>query len=157
MADAENLIRTAAPSDVAFRDEFEKASLGYEYVAAYALRKIENFLDDAEKTIGQPVDVQVEHIMPKTPTPFWQLRVPDDLAYEEAVKRWGNLTLLLGRANASISNGDWTAKRQGIDGHHGYNLSKVVMTQDLIDLPEWTYNSIDVRARWLALVATRVW
>jgi hypothetical protein len=155
--EAESLIRTALPSDEAFRIAFERESLGYQYVAAYALRRIENYLDGAEKTIKPSNDVHVEHIMPRTSTDFWRERVPDDIAYEEAVQRWGNLTLLLARLNTSVSNGTWPVKTHGNGAHAGYSDSKVVLTNQLTALPDWTYESIAVRARWLAEVALRVW
>lgn len=155
--EAEQLVRTSFPSDDAFRSAFEREALGYEYVAAYALRKIENYLDGAEKTIKPAQDVHVEHIMPKTATDFWRERVPEDVAYEEAVSRWGNLTLLLARLNSSISNGDWSAKRFGNGANAGYGDSKVVLTSGLIGLEDWRYESIAIRAKWLAELAVRVW
>ena len=155
--EAEQLVRTSFPSDDAFRSAFEREALGYEYVAAYALRKIENYLDGAEKTIKPAQDVHVEHIMPKTATDFWRERVPEDVAYEEAVSRWGNLTLLLARLNSSISNGDWSAKRFGNGANAGYGDSKVVLTNDLTGLEDWRYESVAIRAKWLAELAVRVW
>ena len=95
--------------------------------------------------------------MPKTSTDFWLERVPDDIAYEEAVRRWGNLTLLLARLNSSISNGDWDAKRTGNATNKGYSDSAVLLTRQLVDLSEWNYASIAARSSWLAIAATLVW
>jgi hypothetical protein len=157
IASALNLLRTAWPTDEAFREEFARETLGYEYVASYALRKIEAALDPHEKVIKAPSQVHVEHIMPRTPTDFWLERAGDDVPYDQTVRRWGNLTLLLGKVNSSISNGDWDAKKHGAAGTGGYSTSAIVMTRTLASLPDWDATLIDLRARWLAIVATRVW
>jgi hypothetical protein len=161
---AEEYLISKFPSDDRFRDAFADESLGYPYVAAYALRKIEAAIAPGEKAVRSPSQVHVEHIMPKRVTPFWKGRIKSDEAYEEVVQRWGNLTLLLKKLNESISNGDWDTKRygkpaaaEGKSALPGYNGSDIRMTKDLVSLSDWSSADIDLRAKWLALVATPVW
>ena len=103
--------------------------------------------------------VHVEHIIPKKDREdeYWaaQIDAPDE--YEEVVARWGNLTLLLGTHNSAISNGTWDTKRNGTQKYSGYAKSEVALTKDLAELPEWRSGDVDLRARWLATVAVRVW
>ena len=99
------------PSDDRFRKAFTDQALGYAYVAAYALRKIELAIAPGEKTIKPSQQVHVEHIMPKSGTDCWKRRNNSEKAYEEVVQKWGNLTLLLKKLNESVSNGEWETKR----------------------------------------------
>lgn len=154
---AEARLWDAMPSDAAFGEAFARRTLGVQFLAAYALRRIENVLDGGEKHIKSSTSVHLEHIMPRTATPFWIERETEEAAYEEVVERWGNLTLLLARLNIQVSNGDWSTKRHGTNSHKGYSDSKVILTSQLAQLEDWTSNDIKLRGRWLATLATRVW
>jgi hypothetical protein len=139
------------PSDSLFRDAFRTRSLGYQVAASYALRKIETAIDGKEKFIKPGGLVHVEHVMPQTETPFWASRVGNDVAYDETVAKYGNLTLLLGKVNSSVSNSDWSVKRPA------YAESAVLMTRQLSELDDWTATEVELRGRWLADLAVRVW
>jgi hypothetical protein len=154
---AEDFLKAKIPSDDKFREAFADEALGYAYVAAYALRKIEAAVAPGEKAIKSNQVVHVEHIMPKTETAFWVKRETSPKAYEEVVQSWGNLTLLLNRLNESIGNGDWETKKKGKGKLPGYEGSKIHLTADLLSLPDWTSDDIELRARWLAMVAIQVW
>ena len=154
---SEALLLDRLPSDASFRDAFSRQALGYTYVAAYALRKIELALAPGEKTIKPNAEVHVEHIMPRASTAFWRDRIDDGDDYHDRVRRWGNLTLLLKNLNQSVSNGDWQTKRYGNGVHPGYDASDVVLTRELLALSDWTWRHIDNRSAWLAEVAVRTW
>jgi hypothetical protein len=161
--EAEALLVSSFPDSAEFRSAFENESLGYVYVAAYALRKIELAIEPTEKTIKPNQWVNIEHIMPKTPTPFWEERETAEAAYEAVVQRWGNLTLLFKPLNESIGNGDWDTKRfgklgkDGKPGLPGYKGSSIRLTQDLVQLDEWNSDQIELRAKWLAAAAPMIW
>jgi hypothetical protein len=161
-ANARATLLARVPRDREFADGFAKQNLGVQYVASYALRRIEDEFVPGERAIKSHSDVHVEHIMPRTVTEYWASRVGND-AYEDVVQRWGNLTLLLDKLNIQVSNGDWTTKRSGKfteSGelkHHGYDHSKINLTNDLTKVEEWNSSLIDLRARWMSLLACRVW
>ena len=155
--EAQALLVDRLPADDVFESAFAAYTGGYLYVAAYALRRIENAWAPSEKAIKSAASVHVEHIMPRTATLYWTQRETDDSAYEEVVERWGNLTLLDHKLNAAVSNGNWQTKKRGTEKHPGYEASRIELTRDLLDFDDWTSQDIDVRGRWLARVAARVW
>jgi hypothetical protein len=156
-----NLV-SKVPGDREFADAFMRQSLGLLYVAAYALRRLEEAYNPGELKIKSPSDVHVEHVMPKTQTAYWQQRVSVD-AYEDVVQRWGNLTLLLDKLNSQIGNSDWDVKRFGKKNDEGsvrfpgYSVSQIGLTKDLVAVSEWTEGIVQLRSRWLAGLACRVW
>jgi hypothetical protein len=153
---ARDLLAAKIPSDASFFEEFRKQSLGVQYVAAYALRRIVDEHEPGERAIRSASEVHIEHIMPKTVSDFWRERA-GDAPYDELVQRWGNLTLLLDKLNISISNGDWDVKRFGKEKLLGYSASKIALTKDLVEVADWSASLIDLRARWLAAIAIRIW
>ncbi|MCK9249467.1 MAG: DUF4268 domain-containing protein [Solirubrobacteraceae bacterium] len=91
-----------------------------------------------------PDKLQVEHIMPQAWQTHWALVDPTD---EEAVRRrsdrvnrLGNLTLVAGALNASMSNGAWETKRDALAQH-----SLLLLNRELAQRDEWTEASIDAR------------
>jgi hypothetical protein len=150
------------PSDLDFATGFARQSLGTQYVAAYALRRIEDEFVPGERAIKGTSQVHLEHIMPRAHGSWWQTKAEGEV-YEDVVQRWGNLTLLLDKLNIQVSNGDWETKKFGKknpDGsvkHPGYDASKINLTNDLVKVPDWTAAMIELRARWLAGLACRVW
>lgn len=158
---AQGILISRVPSDQAFKDSFEAEELGYQYVAAYALRKIESAIKPFEKVIKPSGDVHVEHIAPKTSTEYWRGKITDGLDYAEAVQRWGNLTLLAKPLNESVGNGPWDIKQHGLQKadakYPGYEGSDIELTHDLLNLDSWTSVDISLRAKWLAMLAVRIW
>jgi hypothetical protein len=161
-ARARSILSAKVPGDREFADRFERQSLGLQYVAAYALRRIEEAYDPSELKIKSPTDVHLEHVMPRTHTPYWLQQVSTE-AYEVVVQRWGNLTLLLDKLNVQVGNSEWDVKRfgrrdpEGKVRFPGYQASKINLTKDLVSVPEWTESLVQLRARWLAGLACRVW
>lgn len=152
LKEVEGLLRESIPPDDRFEEAFVDQALGYQYVAAYAMRRLEEALAPGEKAILPPAQVHLEHIMPATPTTYWRKRIGDDEDYESVVQRWGNLTLLLDKLNQGISNGDWDVKVK-----KGYTSSTIKLTQGLLDHSSWTSGDINLRAHWLARLAVQVW
>jgi hypothetical protein len=154
--DVREALAARLPSDETFAQEFTNQTLGVLYVAAYALRRIEDEYNPGERAIRSPSEVHVEHVMPKTSTEFWRDRT-DGHEYQDIVQRWGNLTLLLDKLNISVSNGDWKVKLAGNGKNPGYNASRISLTSDLVNVDDWSGNRIELRALWLAAIATRIW
>jgi len=156
--EAQESLLDALPADEFFRSALEQQSLGTQYVAKYALRRIEEWTNPGELEIKAGATVHLEHLMPQTRTPYWAEVVPEDDLYATVVQRWGNLTLLLDRLNIQISNGDWQTKRFGTPpARRGLAASKIGMTVDIATIPSWSEADIALRGRWLAAVGARVW
>ena len=100
-----------------------------------------------------------EHIMPSSWQRNWPL--PDGVAEDEtmdardrAVKEIGNLTLVTGRLNASLSNAPWNEKKETLSRHTTLRLNWKLLE----DPPEaWTEESIRRRSEQLAKSAADIW
>jgi hypothetical protein len=103
--------------------------------------------------------LQIEHVMPKSWSAHWPVTAEDSASKELMeqrrrgyVDRIGNLTLITAPLNASVSNGPWHRKREGLREHAQLVLSSLIVGRD-----EWDEAAIDDRARILARVACKVW
>ena len=73
---------------------------------------------------------------------------------DRAVHTIGNLTLVNGRLNASLSNAAWDSKRKALADHSVMFLNKRLVN----DGPEvWDEQVIEKRAKWLHERAVEVW
>jgi len=98
----------------------------------------------------------IEHLMPQGWTDeVWPL--PDRPSAEERraelIHTMGNLTLVTGKLNPSLSNGSWQNKRSGLSSH-----SVLRLNHELLDrYSEWDEDSIDERSAELGDVVTAIW
>ena len=123
------------------------------------LEAIESYLrSDKTEAIGQGALTR-EHIMPESWQRNWPL--PDGGSGEEeinardqAVKELGNLTLVTGRLNSSLSNAPWHQKKEALKKHTTLRLNWELLE----DPPEvWDEESIRERSGQLAHAATVIW
>ena len=107
-----------------------------------------------------PNKLEIEHVMPQAWHRNWPL--PDGgeddgeaAAYRDrAIHMIGNLTLVNGRLNASLSNAPWEEKRETLGDHNVLFLNK----QLVIKGPEvWNEQEIEKRAEWLYKEAVKTW
>jgi len=103
--------------------------------------------------------LQLEHIMPRQWRSHWPLGENSEAAGEardRAVDLMGNLTLVSGGLNASMSNAPWETKRTALQDH-----SMLRLTNRLLANPDWqdTWNedAIAARGQWLYEQARSVW
>lgn len=144
------LLRSVLPSSEQFRDGFRQARMGVKYVTRYVLASIERALNPVGEL--KPSDeVHIEHIMPQAKTEYWEQKVEDEEGYRDLVARWGNLTLLHESPNKEISNGPFDKKRDL------YRASDLKITRQPSELDEWDESAIDMRQRWLAVIADQLW
>ena len=113
---------------------------------------------DKTEALGQE-RLTREHVMPESWQRNWPL--PDGLDEEEAVlardqavAELGNLTLVTGKLNASLSNAPWEQKAEALSKHTTLRLN-----WELLDpRPEvWDEATIRERSGQLARVAMEVW
>ena len=101
-----------------------------------------------------------EHIMPQSWERNWPLaegKSGDEEAIqarEQAVKEIGNLTLVTGKLNTSLSNAPWNQKIETLKKHTALRLNWELLERS----PEiWNENAIRERSGELAQIATKIW
>ena len=110
-----------------------------------------------------PRGLTIEHIMPQKWQDNWPLE-SDVTDVEKIVEKRarrnriihsiGNLTLVNGRLNASLSNAPWLDKRNTLNQHTVLFLNKRLLDE----APDkWDEELIEERARYLSKLAANVW
>ncbi len=102
----------------------------------------------------------LEHLMPKSWEESWPL--PDNVTEEQrntAVGCLGNLAMIPGKLNSSISNASWEVKKEGKGKNQGitYYASDIELLSDVVTSPFWNEETISKRADWIARKANEVW
>lgn len=91
-----------------------------------------------------PVDLNslnVEHLMPQTPTKEWLQLLDVDLeVYQKNVHRLGNLTLAAKRDNSMMGNKGWQYKNEVLK-----NTGHLKINEELLKIEKWTISEIDKR------------
>jgi len=109
------------------------------------------------ENVAMPGPLQIEHIMPQGWRAHWPLAIADDGAEERrdrAVHTIGNLTLVSGALNKTLSNAPWETKRGALAEHSVLFLNKRLVHEG----PEvWDEAAIEDRSRWLHAKAVEVW
>jgi hypothetical protein len=102
----------------------------------------------------------LEHLMPKKWRNHWGTLPPEQAANrDQALKKLGNLSLLASGLNTSISDSDWSTKKQGSGPHLGlleYAKGLETLSADLL-LPRWDETSIAAREKRLADQIIKTW
>lgn len=103
--------------------------------------------------------LQIEHVMPQAWQEHWPLCSDSDTGrLEEAQRRsgvvhnLGNLTLVTGAFNRSVSNSAWSAKRPEFQ-----TQTKLQLNNAIADQPSWDLKEISERGARLAEIAAEVW
>lgn len=97
----------------------------------------------------------IEHVMPRK----WHAHWESDLIYtddqrDKFVHTLGNLTLLTGRLNSSVSNGPWKDKRHGLQQHDVLLLNRKLLESAKED---WSNSSIVSRTGELIEMIIGIW
>jgi hypothetical protein len=174
----------AQPDIAAHSDRFDFAfaelaqSKIQQYRMKYILARLTQYIE--HQAWGNPADegaekyldssVNIEHILPQTPTEKIKTAFDKVADYDDYVERLGNLTLLENTINTSVSNDDFAKKAPG------YRQSSFLLTKSLVEKPKvgvntrlnravkdllmfevWDSNAIEERQRMLAKLARQVW
>lgn len=150
-----NEILSGAVEDDEFKTAFMAWSKKSKTVIRYILRKIDKTIEPhGELVIANNNDVHIEHIMPENNGEWKIVRE----IHDEYLWKLGNLTLLSGRINTSISNKKFSDKVQQ------YKESKIELnkylyeTSDGKERKKWNVpKDIDERQEWLAKKAVITW
>lgn len=141
------------PNDERFMQMFSQIELlNISNAWRQILIRINDFVGTGETRIEGPKKVHIEHIFPKNPS---------SKAYQEAdilpsdqtnyAAMIGNLTLLSGRKNRSISNGPFSMKRSA------YALSEIALNQWIANEESWSVSQILLRSKEMAKIARKAW
>lgn len=162
------MLSTLFPDD----NTFEAATFNmplYNRLAQYKVRTILEALDmyspdPKSDPLPLPPGLTIEHVMPQTWTTYWPLAEADTanpVAEQKAVARrnqlvntLGNLTLITGSLNPSLSNGSWADKRPEL-----LKFSKLNLTQYFHgkDAEKWNEGAIEQRTRHLYSQMAKIW
>jgi hypothetical protein len=103
--------------------------------------------------------LQVEHVIPQGWRSTWPIEVVDpserivaELEREQHVNRIGNLTLIAGPLNASISNNPWGEKKAELA-----KFARIELNHQLVGESEWNEAKIAQRGVALANLLSEVW
>ena len=154
------------PSDDEMREAFVTAPL-YRYLTRGRLGMVLEGIEEKLRTNKSesrrvPDKLPIEHVMPQSWFAHWPL--PDDgdigdnedavARRERAIHTIGNLTLVNGRLNSSLSNAPWDRKRETLADHSVLFLNKQLVN----DGPDtWDEAAIERRAERLHALAVEVW
>ena len=123
---------TKWPGDAELRERFLTAPL-YQWLTRGRLRMVLTGIEEQLRTVKSETqeaspNLQIEHVMPQAWSANWPL--PSDHDADDAARRdraihtIGNLTLVNGRLNPSLSNAPWDTKRKAFADHSVLFLNK---------------------------------
>ncbi|WP_328718789.1 DUF262 domain-containing HNH endonuclease family protein [Streptomyces sp. NBC_00247] len=149
------------PRDRDIRDAFRSQPL-YKQLTRARLRLLLAELEDSlysgkTERLVHNGELTIEHLMPQAWEDHWPL--PDSGSHGNAEARErrqallhtvGNLTLLTGRLNTSVSNGPWERKKSDILAHSALSLNRSLPAQ-------WDEGAVQARADQLSEAFSRRW
>lgn len=148
------------PSDSDLSDSLHRLPL-YRLFKRDRLQRLllafENHLTtDRTEPVPASAKLSIEHLMPRAWHEHWPLPSDPEMAELEEDRREsllhtiGNLSLVTGKLNSSLSNAEWNSKRQHLLAHSALTINR--------SLPEnWTTEQIERRTDSLAGAAIRMW
>ncbi|MFF2537931.1 DUF262 domain-containing protein [Streptomyces cyaneofuscatus] len=148
------------PRDRDIRDVFRSQPL-YKQLTRARLRLVLTELEDSlysgkSERLVHKGELTIEHLLPQAWEDHWPLSGDGGGNVEAHERRQsllhtvGNLTLLTGRLNTSVSNGPWERKRSDILVHSALSLNRSLPTQ-------WDEEAILARADHLSEAFSRRW
>ncbi|WP_300348615.1 DUF262 domain-containing protein [uncultured Alcanivorax sp.] len=161
------------PSDEEFKHSILNRAI-YQALAQYKIRAILEAIDQTQadrksENLELPNDLTIEHVMPVN----WELNWPIPEEYlsdaeaklkfaqqrNQLIHALGNLTLITGSLNPSLSNGSWQKKRPELAKYSKLNLNRYFypVHEGEDPLAEWNENTIANRGELLFDSARKVW
>lgn len=137
------------PRNKEFEVEFIQKDLYKSKVDKYTLCQLENYLSKEKIFVSN--DITIEHIMPQTLTPQWQIELGKK--YEEIHSQYlhtiGNLTI--SGYNSELSN------KSFIDKKEIFKNSNISVYRNICDYSNWNDETIKKRAKVLFDTALKIW
>jgi hypothetical protein len=151
------------PDDHAFEMALLDLPL-YRLLTRSRLRMVLEALEDSLRTSkSEEASVQrgkltIEHILPRRWRQHWPIGnggFQAEIDRERLLHSLGNLTLVNGRLNPSMSNGAWPVKQKALAAHSVLHLNKRL--GDAYADRKWDEATIHERGTALAAIATHSW
>lgn len=141
------------PSDEEFSNKLESMDIVSVTPAwRQVLVRLNSAVSTGETRVESASKVHVEHVLPQSPRAT--ALIESGMTKEDAealVNRVGNLTLLSGRRNQSISNKPFSMKKEE------FEKSEIALTKHLALLERWDASAINERSKWMADLAVSVY
>jgi hypothetical protein len=144
-------MRETVPSDAAFEAAFAEARVSQSHLARYYLRALEQQakgLANPEFIPNDDETINLEHILPVTPGPKWDI---DPAIAAAFYKRIGNMALLQAKKNVDIGNDGYADKQATLAA------SAFVLTAETGNHGAWGVAEIEARQKKLAQLAVPTW
>jgi hypothetical protein len=145
-------MRAYVPTDAEFEEAFATARVSRAYLARYYLRALDKTLknDPFPEYVANDDEtaINLEHILPATPTPAWKIDSDIQVA---AQKLLGNMTLLRASKNRGIGNEPFGTKRKV------YEESSYAITNEIAKYADWSIDRIRERQKMMAKIAVKTW
>ena len=148
------------PSD----QEFDRAWLDDAAYENHQRGKVRMLLEAIEYEMMSPLGAghwvasqpTIEHVLPQAWKTHWPLSVDASSeaaqARDRALHTFGNLTLLSGPLNSTLSNAPWPEKRKEISKHAMFQLNVEIAASE-----QWDEAQIRARAEKQLVVAKNIW
>ena len=147
------LAQRGYPSDTEFRNALINGRL---YGGGERLPKAKLILESLERSLAGKEQVTtdsltIEHIMPQTPTSWWEENLGETWreTHELKLHTLGNLTLT--GYNAELSNGNFTSKRAV------FLQSPIYLSRSITRFEKWDGEAMQQRGEELAELALKTW
>ena len=144
--------------NILYEIDNKKAKIILFWIELFRENKVKSYKD---KTIGLNFVYQLEHIMPQTWEENWSdiINNNEEKAYE-LIYQIGNMTLLKGSLNATLSNLSWDRKKNGDNGKYKYHISNnadLIINKELLDKEIWNETEITKRSENLIKEFFEIW
>ena len=150
-------IKNNADDEIFRRNFSQRAFKPNETRTKYILWKLSKPTGETALNIRE---IQTEHVMPQTLSDEWieylkrkTSKTEEEIRalHRENLNRIGNLTIIKGEWNISMSNRLFSEKKED------YRKSEFQITKELSNHDEWTFKKIDERSKQLAEEACKIW
>jgi Protein of unknown function DUF262/Protein of unknown function (DUF1524) len=144
--DLSNSLRSLPLYRLFKRDRLQRLLLAFEH----------HLTTDRTEPVPPSSRLSIEHLMPQSWHEHWPLPADSAAAENEEHQRdsllhtIGNLTLVTGKLNSSLSNGSWGKKREHLLAHSALTLNRTL-------LRDWTTTQIEHRSEMFAQAAIAMW
>jgi hypothetical protein len=146
------------PTDEELSNHLESQNL-YGWIGQRRIVYVFGELERAKRSkkseqLALPSKLEVEHVMPQSWPSHWPVADDPELVQRRNahVNLLGNLTLVTGALNASMSNGTWAAKKGGLEEH-----SLLLLNRELIKQATWDESKIEARGLDLTAHILEIW
>ena len=137
------------PKNKEFEIEFMKKDLYNHKINKYTLCTLENY--SSKEKVNITTDITIEHIMPQTLTPHWQIEL--GAKYEEIHQQYlhtvGNLTITA--YNSQLSNNSFSDKLEI------FSSSNISISRNITQYKHWNDDVIKKRGKELFEIALKIW